>query len=228
MKFKILFFVLFIFVSNTLPAREITPESVGSFRRNLERRYHRADFPYVNLPLVIEHVSYWHLLGIKENWQEIPLGTRIEIYGFFKKAKLEFFFWLILLESGGQKKALSHKGARGLFQVMPSSAKNLCNLDPDHLWDPISNALCSVQILEHCRRFGGWQAQAVCYNGQLKSCPLKGYQRCIRERYLAGEKKLLGTLTYPIKVWLYCQIGKEFFLDDLNVEPIENFLVSEL
>jgi soluble lytic murein transglycosylase-like protein len=54
---------------------------------------------------------------------------------------------LIRVESGGNPKALSPVGARGITQVMPANAKRCRLKSADHLWDVTANLRCGAQIL---------------------------------------------------------------------------------
>lgn len=54
---------------------------------------------------------------------------------------------LIRVESGGNPKALSPVGARGITQVMPFNHKRCGLRSADELWDAVSNLHCGAQIL---------------------------------------------------------------------------------
>jgi len=71
-----------------------------------------------------------------------------EAYRVARKNKLppSLLVALIETESSFRVKAESHKGARGLTQVMPFNAKR-CGLTPDQLWDVSLNLDCGAQIL---------------------------------------------------------------------------------
>ena len=60
----------------------------------------------------------------------------------------DLFFALLQAESAWNPRATSPKGARGLGQVMPATARQKCNItDPDDLYDPETNLHCSARIL---------------------------------------------------------------------------------
>ena len=71
-----------------------------------------------------------------------------EAYRVASKNKLppSLLLALIETESSFRVKAESHKGARGLTQVMPYNARR-CGLHPDQLWDLSLNLACGAQIL---------------------------------------------------------------------------------
>ena len=54
---------------------------------------------------------------------------------------------VIYHESGGNPKAVSRAGARGLMQVMPSTARGLGVSDPDQLFDPETNIQLGARYL---------------------------------------------------------------------------------
>jgi soluble lytic murein transglycosylase-like protein len=58
-------------------------------------------------------------------------------------------------ESNDDPRALSHKGARGLLQLMPATAERF-GIDPANLWDPLHNATASARYLRFLiERFDG-------------------------------------------------------------------------
>lgn len=73
----------------------------------------------------------------------------------------DLFLRLINLESRWNPKAVSPKGAIGLAQLMPPTARYL-NVDP---WDPIDNLKGGARYLaEQYRRFGSWRLALAAYN----------------------------------------------------------------
>lgn len=85
---------------------------------------------------------------------------------------------LIETESSFRIKAESHKGARGLTQVMPYNAKR-CGLHPDELWDLSLNLACGAQILrEEIERLDSIKKALAVYNsGKHWSKAGKAYAR---------------------------------------------------
>jgi len=93
------------------------------------------------------------------------------------------------VESSGNQEAQSGKGAIGLLQVMPSSAKR-CGIQPHKLWRESINADCGVKILKE---------ELLTYKGDLIKA-LKAYNgghKCVINRCDESEKyvvKVLATL----------------------------------
>lgn len=96
-----------------------------------------------------------------------------------------YFAKLIWRESRFDAKALSPKGAQGIAQFMPATAKMVGLANP---WDPAEAIPASAAHLADLRRaFGNWGLAAAGYNA--------GAARV--ERWLAGRSRLPGeTLAY--------------------------------
>lgn len=75
---------------------------------------------------------------------------------------------LVHVESGGNPRALSSKGALGLWQLMPDTARRFgLTVTPsiDHRIDPKTSTAAALQYLaELYRRFGDWQLTLAAYN----------------------------------------------------------------
>jgi len=71
------------------------------------------------------------------------------------------------VESNFNASAESHKGARGVMQIMPRTARTEFGVDPDSLWDPRTNIRLGVMFLEDLYRAYGnrWDAALSHYNG---------------------------------------------------------------
>ena len=71
------------------------------------------------------------------------------------------------VESNFDDDALSSAGARGVMQIMPSTAREEFGLAPDRLWDPRTNARVGVAYLEQLYRQYGqkWELALSHYNG---------------------------------------------------------------
>lgn len=60
--------------------------------------------------------------------------------------------------------ALSHKGARGVMQIMPATARGEYGIDPDALWDPRINIRLGLHFLNRLiRRYRGRVDLALSY-----------------------------------------------------------------
>ncbi|MBE9635501.1 lytic transglycosylase domain-containing protein [Salipiger mangrovisoli] len=73
----------------------------------------------------------------------------------------DLFLRLVQQESGFNPKALSHKGAIGLAQLMPFTARKL-GVDPH---DPAQNLEGGARyLIQQYRKFGSWQLALAAYN----------------------------------------------------------------
>lgn len=78
---------------------------------------------------------------------------------------------LIRIESGGNPKALSPVGARGITQVMPFNHRRCGLKSPDDLWDVVSNLRCGAQILaEEIAEHGDERKALTVYNCGRVNC----------------------------------------------------------
>lgn len=67
-------------------------------------------------------------------------------------------------ESGGDAKSVSPKGARGVLQVMPATAKSL-GYTPEDMHDPAKNADAGARYLRQMYdRFKDWDTATEAYN----------------------------------------------------------------
>ena len=73
----------------------------------------------------------------------------------------DLFLRLVRQESGWNPQAVSHKGAIGLAQLMPGTARDL-RVDPH---DPRQNLEGGARyLIEQYRRFGSWRLALAAYN----------------------------------------------------------------
>lgn len=94
-------------------------------------------------------------------------------------------------ESGGNAKAVSPKGARGVLQVMPATAKEL-GYTPEDMHDPAKNADAGARYLRRMYdRFRDWDTATEAYNA--------GPAR-VAHRKRTGEKLPGETRNYARKV----------------------------
>ena len=71
------------------------------------------------------------------------------------------------VESDFQERVRSHKGARGVMQIMPATARGEFGVDADELWDPRLNVQLGIDFLERLyAQYGGeWELALSHYNG---------------------------------------------------------------
>ncbi len=68
------------------------------------------------------------------------------------------------VESGFDPTARSHKGARGVMQIMPATSIGEYGIDPDRLWQPGLNIRMGIHFLRRLiRRYGGRTDLALSY-----------------------------------------------------------------
>jgi len=90
-------------------------------------------------------------------WEPVvaPIAARYNI-------DTELVLRIIEAESGGDPRAVSPKGAQGLMQLMPETARALGVQDP---FDPVQNIEGGVRYLSHLiRRFGDLRLALAAYN----------------------------------------------------------------
>ena len=83
------------------------------------------------------------------------------------------FLYMAMTESGFILDAKSHKNARGLWQLMPPTAKRLglkISRDIDERLDPIKSTKAAIKYLDYLhKRFKKWYLVAIAYNcGETK------------------------------------------------------------
>ena len=71
------------------------------------------------------------------------------------------------VESDFQYRVRSHKGAIGVMQIMPATARSEFGINPDELWDPRLNIQLGIDFLEQLYAQYGekWELALSHYNG---------------------------------------------------------------
>ncbi|MFA6180013.1 MAG: lytic transglycosylase domain-containing protein [Candidatus Methylopumilus sp.] len=134
-----------------------------------------VDMPAENTAVDDDHATRYILLVQDESTAGVPQNKVAPIY-----AKLPFadavamaaqqtsldpalLHAVISIESNNNPKALSHRGARGLMQLMPGTAKRFNVSNPD---DPRQNVLAGAQYLRELRGLfhGDLQLMLAAYN----------------------------------------------------------------
>lgn len=119
-----------------------------------------------------------------------------------KKITVNIIKALITIESDFNSKAKSHKGARGLMQIMPKTAKWLCNIDnPELLYKPDINIKCGTVVLNYYLKRAKWDIYEALrfYNaGEKGATKYKlGHKYAVKvltvKQYLDSKKGLTNT-----------------------------------
>jgi hypothetical protein len=111
---------------------------------------------------------------------------------------------LAKVESDFQGRALSDKGARGVMQIMPRTARDEFGVGPDELWDPRLNIQLGLSFLEQLRqRYGGrWDLALSHYNGGgLQSTGAQAKAHGFNRRYVQSVLDWQQRYTDQAVVW---------------------------
>ena len=152
------------------------------------------DYVYNKLKKNIDKVTTkFFLISLKRG--QIFLPNLHEIIG--NSDVPNIFLYMAMTESGFILDAKSHKNAKGLWQLMPSTARRLglkINGNIDERLDPIKSTKAAIKYLDYLyKRFKKWYLVAIAYNcGETKLA--KAIKR-------AGTDDLL-TLLDPKKKYL--------------------------
>lgn len=106
---------------------------------------------------------------------------------------------VIKCESNWQSSALSRKGARGLMQILPKTAKSEFQVNPEQLWDPTVNIHVGTAYLRVlANRYAGNPVDTIsAYNagpGRFESgrpipTETRRYSNCVRRWFNAYRKR---------------------------------------
>lgn len=91
-------------------------------------------------------------------------GDMVSIAGMLQDYDEKLILAVIVIESEGNVTAKSNRGAQGLMQLMPSTAKSLGVTDPH---DPFQNILAGTRYLKELQKYYGFkspQEALVAYN----------------------------------------------------------------
>ena len=102
----------------------------------------------------------------------------------FSKLPASLLLAQMYVESAGNPRALSAKGALGLWQLMPETARRFgltVSSETDHRLDPALSTQAALQYMtELYRRFGDWELALAAYNageGAVENAIQKGRSR---------------------------------------------------
>ena len=120
---------------------------------------------------------------------------------------------VVLVESGGQPMAISSKGARGLWQLMPDTARRyglVVTADQDERLDVVKSTHAAARYLRDLyTQFGHWELALAAYNAgeQLVHSMLQrsggvGYQALSRGRRLPDETRSYVPAVLAAMRWL--------------------------
>jgi hypothetical protein len=108
------------------------------------------------------------------------------------------------VESNFQAEALSHKGARGVMQIMPKTAQGEFGVAADELWDAQLNVQLGLNFLEKLiDRYGGrWDLALSHYNGgTLVGTGVKARPHGYTRRYVKSVLRWQRRYADQAKVW---------------------------
>ncbi len=87
-------------------------------------------------------------------------------------------------ESGFDARARSHKGARGVMQIMPATSTGEYGIDPELLWRPGINIRMGIHFLRRLiRRYGGRTDLALSYYNGGSAVGAPGRARVLPATY---------------------------------------------
>ena len=108
------------------------------------------------------------------------------------------------VESDFQAEALSHKGARGVMQIMPRTARDKFGVAADELWDARLNVQLGLNFLEQLiERYGGsWGLALSHYNGgTLLGTGIKARPHGHTRRYVRSVLRWQRRYANQEKIW---------------------------
>lgn len=128
------------------------------------------EIPTVDSENLYFHVARFYGADVEptKSTLEIEIEKAADAFGI----KRNVFKALVKVESGGNPKAISPVGARGVAQIMPFNAKRCGLSSSDKLWDAVLNLRCGAQILsEEIEVHGDYHKALTVYNCGRVKCP---------------------------------------------------------
>ncbi len=135
-------------------------------------------------------IAFKHILTIddyKKMAQETAHRHQIDV---------SLLFAIVQQESGWNPKAISHAGAIGLMQIMPSTGHWFCGLTKKQLFDPQNNLECGTSYFaKQLKDFGSVKLALCAYNAgptrvrKLGRCPRFKETMLYTRNILAAWKK---------------------------------------
>lgn len=162
-----------VFLANPVAAEVISSKNrVALFRKQTGVLDNRAAEQYRNSvklqPPKVVTPTKWGMIGGDDGTSPVYRGRYKGPYADMARLAArqhgvpeDLFLRLVQQESGFNPKAKSHKGAIGLAQLMPFTAKRL-GVDPN---DPAQNLDGGARYLvQQYRKFGSWRLALAAYN----------------------------------------------------------------
>jgi len=146
------------------------------------------------------YTSYFTRSELQELAQQTALRYGVDV---------SLVFAMIQQESAWKTKVVSHAGAIGLMQIMPSTGKGFCGLSKEQLTVPRQNLDCGVRYFQkQLKRFGTVELALCAYNagpgrarqGRCHNSETKHYVRNITAMY-KREKRALSAKNLAEKMF---------------------------
>lgn len=194
--------MLMILAAALVSTSVLAPTASASVYTRSRHVHKPSENQLVRLDQYADYIDYFTSLGYGPNDSNVSA---------------EYIRALILTESSGDKFALSHKGARGLTQIMPEtgrmaareivmdgvdyryvSEQSLIYYDPDVLYDPATNILiaCYLSALYHTDYRGQHELVAAAWNAGPEAVARFGYALPPYRETHGMVQRLVGFLNY--------------------------------
>lgn len=141
-----------------------TPASFAVLRADVSRSA-ESSLERINDTALLSRVT----IPVEDRKQELPaFGGQIAETIRSSDLPVGLLLAQMYVESAGNPRALSAKGALGLWQLMPETARRFgltVSRDTDHRLDPALSTRAALQYMaELYRRFGDWELALAAYN----------------------------------------------------------------